>query len=338
MSTNAPGYADTIMMNAHIYTANEKQPEADVVAAIRGEDIIYVGSGDGSAWRQYVGPKTRVIDLEGQTVIPGIIDSHTHPGMVALTSWRLALPRTHDLKAILTHVKKFAEANPPSVVPFIHAEYYPSDMKWGPEGPTAGAIDAYVSDRPVVLEDISGHASTVNTKMLELMGVDANTPLQIDTDDPAPQFVRGDDGATPTGWVYEKAWQHFDEKVWKAIGWSPPSQLTPELLSTFMSFLSSMGVTALFDAASSEQNLAAAAALDQQGKLNLSYGASLACSGPFDELPKTIATLRDLQHRFGGKHVRINTMKLFLDGTNEYMTVLSWSRSSRARTTSAPCG
>lgn len=69
LSTDVPAYADTIMMNAHVYTANVKQPEADVVA-IRGEDIVYVGSGDGSAWRQYVGPKTRVIDLEGRTVRP----------------------------------------------------------------------------------------------------------------------------------------------------------------------------------------------------------------------------------------------------------------------------
>jgi predicted amidohydrolase YtcJ len=317
-SENAATYADMILNNAHIYTKNVIQPEADVVA-ILGRNIVYVGADDAADWRQYVGPETKVINVQGRTVIPGIIDGHTHPGAVALTAWRLALPITHDLDAILTHVKEYAQAHPPSEVPFIHAEYYPSDLDWGPDGPTAAAIDAYVSDRPVVLEDISGHASTVNTKMLELMGVDANTPLQIDPDDPAPQFVRGDDGVTPTGWVYEKAWSYFDEKVWKAIGWNPPSTLTPELLYTFTSFLTSMGVTALFDAASSEQNLAAAAALDEQGKLNLFYEASLVF-GTVDELPQRIATLRDLQKSYGGEHVRINAMKLFLDGTNEYMT------------------
>lgn len=317
ISANGPP-ADTILRNAHIYTQNEKQPEADVLA-LRGQHIIHVGTDDDMTWRQYAGPQTRVIDLQKRTVIPGIIDSHTHPGAVALTAWRLAIPMSHDLDAILAQVKAYAEAHPPSEVPFIHAEYYPSDLDWGPEGPTAAAIDAYVSDRPVVLEDISGHASTVNTRMLELMGVDANTPLQIDPDDPAPQFVRGNDGVTPTGWVYEKAWVHFEEKVWRAIGWSPPNELTPELLHTFMSFLSSKGVTALFDAASSEPNLAAAAALDAQGKLNLFYDASLVF-GTVDELPKTIATIRDLQERYGGEHVRINAVKLFLDGTNEYMT------------------
>jgi predicted amidohydrolase YtcJ len=317
-SQNAPIHADTILKNAHIRTADEKQPEADVVA-IRSEQIIYVGTGDDSIWRQHVGPATKVIDVEGRTVIPGIIDSHTHPGSVALSSWRLALPITHDLEAILKYAQEYAEAHPPSEVPFIHAEYYPSDLDWGPEGPTAAVIDAYVSDRPVVLEDISGHASIVNTKMLELMGVDANTPLQIDPDDPAPRFVRGADGVTPTGWVHEKAWGHFDEKVWKAIGWSPPSQMTPDLLYTFTRFLTSMGITALFDAASGEQNLAAASALDEQGKLNLFYHAALVFV-TVDELPKTIATIRDLQDRYGGKHLRINAVKLFLDGTNEHMT------------------
>ena len=69
--------------------------------------------------------------------------------------------------------------------------YYPSDMKWGPNGPTAAAIDAYVSDRPVIMQDWSGHSSVANSKALQLMGVDKFTPLQIVANDPAPQFVRG---------------------------------------------------------------------------------------------------------------------------------------------------
>src|SRR3954463_7917515 len=152
-----------------------------------------------------------------------------------------------------------------------HAEYYPSDMDWGRDGPTAGAIDAAVSDRPGLMQDFSDHASTVNSRMLGLMGVDRETPVQIDPNDPAPQFVRGADGVSPTGNVRERAWAYFADTLYDAIGWRPPEEVTPGSLEGFTSFLSSKGVVALLDAKTSRSALASAAALDAEGKLNLHY-------------------------------------------------------------------
>ena len=141
-----------------------------------------------------MGPDTNVVDVDGRTIIPGIIDSHTHPELVALSSWHISLPRTDDLRVIQDFLRRFGGEHSVSDVPFIYAEYYPSEMDWGPDGPTAAAIDAAVSDRPVLLQDFSDHGSTVNSRMLELLGVDEQTPIQIDPNDPAPRFVRGSDG------------------------------------------------------------------------------------------------------------------------------------------------
>jgi predicted amidohydrolase YtcJ len=176
-----------------------------------------------------------------------------------------------------------------------------------------------VSDRPVLLQDFSDHASTVNSKMLELMGVDRHTPIQVDPDDPAPHFVRRADGVTPTGWVRERAWTHVADTMYDAIGWRPPEEVTPALLERFTSFLSSRGVVALLDAATSRAALSSAAALDAEGRLNLHYhGARIFSS--LANLDAGIADVRAWQDEFGGPHIRVDTMKLFLDGTNEFGT------------------
>ena len=206
-----------------------------------------------------------------------------------------------------------------SDVPFVYAEYYPSDMDWGPEGPTAAAIDSAVSDRPVLLQDFSDHASTVNSKMLELMGVDAHTPMQVDPEDPAPRFVRGADGVSPTGLVREDAWSRFADTMYDAIAWRPPEDVTPASLEGYTSFLSSRGVVALLDAMTSRSTLSSAATLDAQGKLNLHFHGARVFSS-LANLEASIADVRAWQAEFGGPHVKVDTLKLFLDGTNEFGT------------------
>jgi len=310
--------ADAILKDARVYTGDDDQPRASVVA-IRDKEIVSVGEvGDGS-WQDLVGVGTNVVDLDGRTIIPGLVDSHTHPELVALSSWHISLPPIDDLNTILDFLRGYAADHPVRDVPFIYAEYYPSDMDWGPDGPTAAAIDSAVSDRPVLLQDFSDHASTVNSKMLELMGVDEHTPMQVDPDDPAPRFVRGPDGVSPTGLVREEAWSCFADTMYDAIGWRPPEEVTPESLEGYTSFLSSRGVVALLDAMTTRSTLASAATLDAQGKLNLHlHGARVFSS--LANLDASIADVRAWQAEFRGPHVTVDTLKLFLDGTNEFGT------------------
>jgi predicted amidohydrolase YtcJ len=312
------GPAETILENGRVYTCDGDRPPASVVA-IAGDEIVFVGGPEDGSWRDLVGPDTNVVDIEGRAIIPGMIDSHTHPEMVALSSWHVSLPRTDDLRVIQDFLRRFAADHPASEAPFIYAEYYPSEMDWGPSGPTAAAIDAAVSDRPVLLQDFSDHGSTVNSKMLELLGVDAETPMQIDPNDPAPRFVRGADGVTPTGLVRERAWTRLADTMYDAIGWRPPEEATPALIEGFTSFLSSKGVVALLDAATTRDAIASASALDAQGTLNMHYhGAPIFTS--LANLDERIADVRAWQAEFGGPHVTVDTLKLFLDATNEFGT------------------
>ena len=72
-----------VLTNAKIYTMNKKAPEADTIA-YEGKEIVYVGNGwNGSG---------EIYNMGGRTILPGIIDSHIHPGMCARSAWHVRLP------------------------------------------------------------------------------------------------------------------------------------------------------------------------------------------------------------------------------------------------------
>src|SRR5271157_2820600 len=77
--------ADLLLLNGTVYTVNEKvnwdkQPQQAI--AIAGKKIAYVGNNSGS--KDYIGPKTRIVDLKGKMVLPGFIEAHVHPSGAAL--------------------------------------------------------------------------------------------------------------------------------------------------------------------------------------------------------------------------------------------------------------
>ena len=314
LETAGKGRADLVLTNGRIYTVDEDQPVVDT-AVIKDGVFVYVGNGDDPAARKWLSGAREVIDLSGRAVIPGMIDGHTHPTAVALSAWKVILPWSDDVEEILTFVKEYCAEHPVEEVPYFFGMYYPSDM-FGTTGPTKELLDSYVSDRPVRLQDFSDHCCWLNSRALELMGVDKNTP------DPQPglsYFVRDAQG-NPTGWVKENATADFEGNMFEAIGWYPPEDMTPELMLPLLEFWRSKGVIGLLDAViESESVLETMYALDREGELNMYYeGCSLLTE--FSELDNAIASAKEWQEKYGTDHIRINTIKYFLDGTNEIGT------------------
>jgi len=309
-AANAARPADTILTNAHIYTVNSAQPWASAVA-IRGGRIVYVGGKSGV--KAFDGAGTRTFDLGGRMVLPGMIDSHTHPKDVALSLWHTTLPWTYDPNAQLSFLKEWCAAHPDQKV--VYAEYYPTEMFSSGNLPTAAMIDAYVSDRAVIWEDSSDHACCVNSKALEWMGITKDTP------DPEPgvAYFQRDAQGNPTGYVTEWAWSYFTAQLFTNAGWAPPQEVTAKTLRPFLKSLTAKGVVAVWDAMGDEDALKAAQKLDRQGKLNMCYDSSVVFT-TVKNLPKAIATARARQAKYGSRHIRVKTIKLFLDGTNEIGT------------------
>src|ERR1044072_9681541 len=67
--------ADMVLLNGNIYTVNQKMAHAEAVA-MKGDRIVFVGTN--AAAKRFQGPNTRVVDLHGATVVPGMTDAHYH--------------------------------------------------------------------------------------------------------------------------------------------------------------------------------------------------------------------------------------------------------------------
>ncbi|MFG2943393.1 amidohydrolase [Streptomyces sp. NPDC048282] len=298
---------DAVLKNALIYTSNEAQPWADTLV-VQGDRIKFVGKeGDWDG-----GELSDEIDMDGRMILPGLIDSHTHPARVAMSQWHVRLPWTHDVNEVLRFIQEFGELHPVQEMPFIYVEYYPSTL-FGDGRPTKELLDGAISDRPVLCQDHSEHSHWVNSKMLELMEVTAQTP------DPVPgleMFVR-DESGEPTGLLFENAHERFLPKMYENIGWYPPEQITAESIRPVLRFMSEHGVTSMFEAlVEDEEILSAISQLEASGELHVYYEGAPRFR-TLEDLPAAIARATEYQRRFGSQRIRIGTLKLFLDGTNE---------------------
>ncbi|MDR2162919.1 MAG: amidohydrolase family protein [Clostridiales Family XIII bacterium] len=301
-----------LLTNAVIFTSDDRKPFADSVG-IMGDRIVYVGNGDpDGAYADLLAEATKV-DLERRMVVPGFCDSHIHPGMVSQSAWHIRLPwydDPADVPKLLDFVKDYAQTHPKEEAPFLYFEYYPTSL-FGDIGPTKELLDSAVSDRPCLLQDFGEHLAWVNSKCLECMGVNRDTPDPSELE----AFVRYADGE-PTGWVREMAHLHFFDNISKSIGWAPPMDMTPDTMEAFFSFLPENGITAIGEGILEEGQMEAMAELERQGRLYCYYDGCVRF-WTLEDLPAKIAYLRELSAKYTSRHLKLNTMKLFLDGTNE---------------------
>lgn len=298
----------TIIKNADIRTSNEACPRANCII-FDEEAIRFVGNMEQADLEKY--PDADIRDLGGKCLLPGFIDSHVHPGWVTKSLWHIRLPWTEDPQELLAFIRKYGEEHPRSECPFLYFEYYPTSM-FDEKGPTKELLDSAMSDRPVLCQDFGEHLCWINSKMLELLGVDKDTP------DPGPleTFVRDEEG-NPTGWVREMAWFKFADNMFRALDWYPPEELTPDSMKGFFRFLTDSGITAMADGfIENDQQIKSICELDLAGELHTYYDGMVRFWN-YSDLPEKIAKLREYQRQYTTEHIKINTMKLFLDGTNE---------------------
>ena len=190
-----PPVADTVIVNARIYTVNVRQPWAEALA-IGGDKLLAVGSANDIA--AYRGPATKVIDAKGKLVLPGFTDCHVHFLDGSLALQRIDLADATTVAEIQRRVKAFAAAHPEQTWLLGRGWSYPA---FSPSGlPDKKYLDEIVPDRPVYLEGFDGHTWWANSRALQLAKVTR------DTLNPAGgTFVRDPNTGELTGAVKEDA-------------------------------------------------------------------------------------------------------------------------------------
>src|SRR5215471_16265427 len=179
---------DLVLFNAHVITMNPKQPVAQAIA-IRQERIVWVGSNE-EAERMF-GSKGRSVDLRGATVLPGIIDAHTHLVDLGKSLLRLNLKDVATPEEAVDRVKKRAASAAPGE--WILGWGW-DEGKWASAYPDNEALSAVSPNNPVFLTGLHSFASWANKKALELAGVGK------DTNDPENgKIIRDEKTGEPTG-------------------------------------------------------------------------------------------------------------------------------------------
>ena len=175
--SKSPTPADLLLVNAKVVTLEPGIPVADAVA-VAGETIVAVGKGKEVV--KLAGPGSRWIDCRGLALIPGLIDAHVH--LLALAATRHGLDcgpqAVSSIQELLALIRARAEGTPPGR--WVRAFGYDHLSLNEGRHPTRWELDAAASHHPVRLDHRSGHATVLNSRGLQMAGIDKDTSDPVD--------------------------------------------------------------------------------------------------------------------------------------------------------------
>lgn len=235
-------------------------------------------------------------DGKGRYVIPGLIDSHLHVMGLGFGALTLDLSQTNSLQEAQTAIAQYAAENPANR--WVIGRGW-NQEKWGLNRfPTAAELDAVVSDKPVWLERVDGHAGWANSKAMALAGVDkaAKSPV-------GGKIIR-DSAGNPTGVFVDNASVLVQESVPK-----PRPEDRDLALSKAQNILLSFGITAAADMATSIEDWQSFRRAGDGGWLNIRIMSYAAGTDAMELIGGPGPSPWLYQDR-----LRLNGVKLYLDG------------------------
>ena len=301
--------ADTVFRNGEIYTVDGDRTWAQSIAILDGR-ITYVGNDD--AISEHIGAQTKVIDLKGKMMMPGMQDIHIHPIYGGMEYSACNLNNLAGIDDYRRVISEYAAANPN--VEWILGGGW-SMAAFGPGGsPHRNVIDELVSDRPVFLTSSDGHTGWANTRALELAGITHETP------DPVDGRIDRD---PETGEVIGSLQEGAMSLVSKII---PPADesLREEGLRYAIEMLNSFGITSIQDAMvnTKEYNLSdeleTYRTFEQRGDLTLRVVTSLWWER--EKGLEQIEGFKALRDKYNSRLIKAGTVKIMQDGVMENYT------------------
>lgn len=293
----APGGADAVYLNGHIYTADAHDR---IVTALAVRDGRFVAVGSSASVRRLIRRGTKVVDLKGAFVSPGLTDAHFHGEGGGPD---VDLSQSRSLAEVLDAVRRAAAHPPAGGVVVSNADWHEAQLK-EQRLPTAGELDGASPDIPVVLVR-GGHSYILNHAAMRKWGISAQTPV------PPGGAISRDDKGELTGELLDKA------KTYVTLA-PPPPVTEPDILAT-QQVLNRYGITAVRVPGAFKGNLLDAWHLLQKAeaaqKLTLRYVIYLpgfTLRSP-DDVRAVLAQWRVKQDE-GDDWLRIGGVKLAVDG------------------------
>ncbi|MDT8320298.1 MAG: amidohydrolase [Xanthomonadales bacterium] len=291
--------ADLILLNGKIVTVNSAFDVEEAIA-IRGDSILAVGSDEEIARRQ--GPETRVLDLGGRTVIPGLIDGHYHLLEKAVNfQFGVDVALADSIEEMVRRIQERIATTPPGQWIYTTSGWLPQQLKEG-RMPTRDDLDPVSPDHPVIV--MGGHSVYLNSQALKLAGITRET---VSPD--GGTIVKDPDTGEPTGQLIENA-MYLAPKRSEFGAVSPQQKL--DALRGAQKILNAAGITSVREPGLAAEDMRLYQQLHDDGELSLrvSMGYSLDPSKDTAELVAELQTW-GVSTGFGNTWLR-------LDGIGEF--------------------
>lgn len=283
--------ADTAVHNITGYTSTADGIR-EFSVLVFGADGRLVATGDENLLADI--PADDRIDGDGMFVLPGLTDAHAHVYSQGFLAVSLNLLGTPSVEAAVESIAEFAATRRTG---WILGRGWNQVLWPVQEFPTAADIDAVVSDRPVWLRRIDGHAAWANSRALEIAGIDADTP------DPVGGKIIRDANGNATGVLVDTAMALVEKHI--------PDPTRSEIRETYNAAVDSLlalGITGVHDAGISKTEAEVYLSMADDGALKMRIYAMLSDTGPnLDAFDEPIRA-------YGNDHLDIASVKLYSDG------------------------
>ena len=287
--------ADLLVTNARIYTVDSVRPTAEAMA-VRGGRIAWVGGAAGAA--PYRGPNTRVVDLAGRTVIPGMIDAHAHLFGLGQSLRSVDLVGTRSYAEVVERVAARARTLPPGA--WVTGRGWDQNDWPDQRFPTHEALSRAVPGHPVRLERVDGHAMLANAMAMRVAGVTRATR------DPDGGRVLRDAAGAPTGVLVDNAQALVERRV------PPPNAAERrEIALAAVREANRWGLTGVHEAGVGRDVIDTYEALARAGRFTLRDYVMVSGS---DEASLRHYFARGPQSALHGGHLWVRAVKLYADG------------------------
>ena len=283
-----------LLLNGNIHTMDLDHPHATAMAMDRGSGRI-VAVGDEAEIGSLAGPLTDTLDLHGATVIPGLIDAHTHLLAYAQARLNVDLRNTRSEDDAVEQVRKRAEHTPPGM--WIQGQSWDKNLWPSNAFPTKRSLDAAVPHHPVALWDHAHHAMWVNSEALRRAGIDATTL------EPASGTIGRDGDGEPNGMLFEFGATDLLERVIQ----SPDDAALADELRRVLAESRARGITGVHNI-EGDVSLRLFQQLHRDHALNMRIQLYI----PRQALQNAISL--GVEAGFGDDYLRFAGIKLFMDG------------------------
>jgi predicted amidohydrolase YtcJ len=317
-ATKPPSPADTVLLNGALLvfhgiekgTTAAGAPEFQQAIAISGGRIIYIGTS--AKARAYVGPATKVVDLGGRMVMPGIEDGHFHG--TRPTDCRMGY-QGGTIPQILARLQACLDA--PDQAPLKNSNTrFEANNLFGEAIEPAGTtltrkdLDSLDTKRPVWVENADGHKFWMNSRAM------ANAGITRDTPSPPDGVIGRDADGEPNGFFAD-----YDPPSW---GEKRPVTDAMRLQQAAITEADAnrQGITSIFIPGGGEEQIASWAALQEQGRMTVRADVGLSASfvrGNHDaaDLDTKIAALAAYK-KYAKGLIAVDAVKVYCDGVIEF--------------------